>query len=454
MIELPLAHGLVGKQDLPIPEWLFGWAAAVVLIVSFAALAALWRSPRLEEPRGRRLPDALGRAITLPALEVVLGAVSVALLAVVVYAGLAGSQSASRNLAPTFVYVFFWLGLVPVSVLLGDVFRLLNPWRALGKGAGWLFGRISSGEPPQPLEYPARLGRWPAALGLLAFAWLELASRNGNEPRSIAIAALVYTGATLIAMSLYGVDRWVERGEAFSVYFNLYARLSPWERRGREVYLRPPLSGLAALEPVAGTVALLSVMIGSVSFDGLAEGALWGDISAELVPFFQDLGLSAAGGLEVSSTLGVAAAVLIVGGFYRLGVAGARTVGGGLDSRALARGFVHTLVPIALVYAAAHYFTLLLYQGQALDFLVADPLGEDPDVDRSIDFGIIGANGVWYWQVGFVVTGHAAALALAHDRALVLYEKAQLAARSQYWMLAIMVGFTTFALWLLSEANG
>ena len=110
---LRLAHGLVGKQDLPIPEWLFGWAAAVVLIVSFVALATLWPSPRLETPRRRRLPVPLGRAVTSPVLEVVLGAASVGLLVLVVYAGLAGSQSASRNLAPTFVYVFFWLGLVP-----------------------------------------------------------------------------------------------------------------------------------------------------------------------------------------------------------------------------------------------------------------------------------------------------------------------------------------------------
>jgi len=453
-VTLPLAHGLVGKQDLPIPEWLFGWAAAVVLIVSFVALATLWPAPRLETPRRRRLPVPLGRAVTSPVLEVVLGAASVGLLVLVVYAGLAGSQSASRNLAPTFVYVFFWLGLVPASVMLGDVFRLLNPWRALGKGAGWLFGRFAGDEPAQPLEYPERIGRWPAVLGLSAFAWLELASRSGNEPRSIAIAALVYTGATLIAMSLYGVDRWLERGEAFSVYFNLYARISPWERDGREVFLRPPLSGLPSLPSAAGTVALLAVMIGSVSFDGLAEGALWGDASAELVPFFSDLGLSAAAALEASSTIGLTLAVLLVAAFYRLGVAGAKTGGGGHDSRSLARGFAHTLVPIALVYAAAHYFTLLIYQGQAIDFLAADPLGNDPEADRSIDFGVIGANAVWYWQVGFVVSGHAAALALAHDRALVLYEKSKLAARSQYWMLAVMVGFTTLALWLLSEANG
>jgi hypothetical protein len=52
-----------------------------------------------------------------------------------------------------------------------------------------------------------------------------------------------------------------------------------------------------------------------------------------------------------------------------------------------------------------------------------------------------------------VVLGHAAGLALAHDRALVLYESPRDATRSQLWMLAVMIGFTSLALWLLSQAN-
>ncbi len=56
-------------------------------------------------------------------------------------------------------------------------------------------------------------------------------------------------------------------------------------------------------------------------------------------------------------------------------------------------------------------------------------------------------------QVAVVVTGHVAGLSLAHDRALVLYADARTATRSQYWLLAVMIGFTSLALWLLSQAN-
>ena len=164
--------------------------------------------------------------------------------------------------------------------------------------------------------------------------------------------------------------------------------------------------------------------------------------------------------------LGLVLAILIVVGFYRLGVAGARTVGGSLGTDRLARAFVPSLVPIAFAYVAAHYVTQLLYQGQAiievssspLGYLASNPLGEDGTdlfgtADEAIDYSVIGATTAWYYQVGFVVAGHVAGLTVAHDKALTLYDKARMAVRSQYWMLIVMVGFTSLALWLLSQSN-
>ncbi len=161
------------------------------------------------------------------------------------------------------------------------------------------------------------------------------------------------------------------------------------------------------------------------------------------------------------------AAILIIYGFYRLGVAGARSVGGNISAHRLGDAFVHSLVPIALAYTAAHYLTLLLYQGQAivristppLGFLASNPLGEDGTdlfgtASEAINYGVIGATTTWYYQVAFVVLGHVAALILAHDRALALYDDPKLAVRSQYWMLVVMVGFTSLALWLLAQSNG
>jgi hypothetical protein len=448
-MEWLIAHGLVGRTDLPIPEWLFGWAAAVVLVVSFLALAVLWPEPKLEGARGRRLFRLPGAIV----VDIVCGAVGVATLCVVVWAGLTGEETPSGNFASIFVFVTFWVGLAFASVLLGDIFRAFNPWRAIGRAVAGVAKMIRGGDLPAPLPYPERLGRWPAAIGIFCFAWQELAASDGNLPEHVAIATLVYSAFTFVAMALYGVDRWIERGEAFSVYFNLFSRIAVFERRGDEVWLRKPLSALTRLEQLPGTVPLLAVMIGSTSFDGAAEGEPWVSIAPDLSTFFQDhLGMSPDGALAVAYTIGLLLAVLIVYGFYWLGIAGARTVGGGFSHGKLANSFVHSIVPIAFVYVAAHYFTLLLFEGQRIWPALSDPDGTGFE-DWGVDYTLLGANATWYWQVGFVVTGHVAALTLAHDRALALYEDAKEAVRSQYWMLAIMVGFTSLALWLLSQAN-
>jgi hypothetical protein len=454
-----IAHAgdLLGRSDLPIPEWLFGWAAAMVLVISFVALAVLWPEPRLEGDRWRPLPGALGRVLASRPVEILCGAIGVALLGVVVYTGLRGTQSPAANFAPTFVFVIFYLGFVVLSVLFGDVFRAFNPWRAVGRAVGWTAARVSGNGLPAPLAYPERLGHWPAAAGLFAFAVLELVRSNGDQPETVAIATLVYSALTFVAMALYGVEPWCARGEAWSVYFNLFSRISPFETRDRVLGVRPPLSGLAHLKAGAGTAPLLAVMIGTVTFDGASEAPIWTNIAPDISSFFEDLGLSPQSAFELTFLIGLSAAIALVYAFYRLGVLGARSVGGGFSAERLARAFAHSLVPIALAYVAAHYMTYLLFRGQAIIFLASDPLGDGSDLfgtaTNQIDYGLIGATATWYWQVGFVVAGHVAGLTLAHDRALALYDDAKQAVRSQYWMLAVMVGFTSLALWLLSQAN-
>jgi hypothetical protein len=446
-----IAHAgdLLGRSDLPIPEWLFGWAAAMVLVISFVALAVLWPEPRLEGDRWRPLPGALGRVLASRPVEILCGAIGVALLGVVVYTGLRGTQSPAANFAPTFVFVIFYLGFVVLSVLFGDVFRAFNPWRAVGRAVGWTAARVSGNGLPAPLAYPERLGHWPAAAGLFAFAVLELVRSNGDQPETVAIATLVYSALTFVAMALYGVEPWCARGEA--------SRISPFETRDRVLGVRPPLSGLAHLKAGAGTAPLLAVMIGTVTFDGASEAPIWTNIAPDISSFFEDLGLSPQSAFELTFLIGLSAAIALVYAFYRLGVLGARSVGGGFSADRLARAFAHSLVPIALAYVAAHYMTYLLFRGQAIIFLASDPLGDGSDLfgtaTTQIDYGLIGATATWYWQVGFVVAGHVAGLTLAHDRALALYDDAKQAVRSQYWMLAVMVGFTSLALWLLSQAN-
>ena len=206
-------------------------------------------------------------------------------------------------------------------------------------------------------------------------------------------------------------------------------------------------------------MAFVTVMIGTVTFDGLCQGQLWRDVSADVVDALDGIGIGALTASEDRRDVRAAARRR-----PRRRLLPARDRGRALGRRrALASskleyGFIHTLVPIAAVYVAAHYLTFLVFEGQAITYLASDPFGQGWDlfgtVNSGIDYTVFPQEDTWYVQVAVVVVGHVAALALAHDRALTLYGDARLAVRSQYWMLGVMVGFTSLALWLLAQAGG
>jgi hypothetical protein len=442
------AHGLARRSTLPLPAWMFGLAAAAVLVVSFVALAALWTKPRWEDPPPWRPLPAVGRLLGSRAVDVACGAIGVALTAVVILAGYLAPQSAFDNLAPTAILIWFWVGTAFASVLFGEVFRAFSPWRALGRALRLTRARVA---------YPAHLGRWPAALGLLAFGWIELASGWGEEPARLVSAALAYSVVTLGCMAAFGTETWHERGEAFGVFFGALARMSVWEQRERVVGVRPPLRALSQLETGPGVVGFVLVAIGTITFDGLSAGPVWVDVSGTLTDTFGSWGLSESTAGVLAADTGLLFGVALCTGIYLLGIEGMRMTIRGHDTSELARMFVHSLVPIAFAYLAAHYLSFLLVEGQAIAYLANDPFGQGWNLLGTglagIDYEILSQELLWYLQVGFVVAGHVAGLALAHDRALARFGTGKEGVRSQYWMLGAMVCFTLLALTLLAEAG-
>jgi hypothetical protein len=447
------AHGIVGRADLPIPAWLFAWTATAVMVVSFVALWSLWSKPRLQQAPGRVL-------LRVPRLlEWLCGAIGIALFAIVAYAGLAGEQNLTSNLAPTFVYVIFWVAIPIASAFFGDIFRPFNPWRALARLSGWLLAKAGRGRRPLLGSYPPAWGRWPAAATLLAFAWVELVLPlpGKDSPRLLAILMLLYGAVQLAGMAAYGVETWSERADGFGVYFGLMARLSPLSWRARELRLRVPLSGLVDLEPWPGTAAVLFVLIGSTTFDGFSNGELW----VRYAPSLQsDLGLGSTAALEIVGTVGLILCIAVVAGLYNLGIYGMRSALRDItaeDHRALSLAFLYSLVPIAFGYMLAHYFSLLILQGQAIGYLVSDPLGRGSDLFGTasylVNYNLISFAVIWYVQIAAIVAGHVGGLILAHERGLIEFKSPEAAVRSQYWMLAIMVGFTCLALWILSAVT-
>jgi hypothetical protein len=461
---IPFAHALAARQDLPIPAWLFAWAASIVLIVSFFALSAAWREPKLEDEQARPLGERLSAALLGLPTQVACGAIGVFLLGVAVYAGLEGTEAPDRNFALTFLFVTCWLGFPFFSAIFGDLFRPFNPWRAAGRAVGAGF-RAIAGQRSAHLVYPERLGRWPAAVGLLAVVWLEVvygASGGvavGLDPHAAAVAALVYSAYTLAMMAAFGVEEWCERGEVFSVYFGMFGRLGIFGNRDGRLRRRRPFSAATHWATIPGSAAVVIASIASTSYDGAAEGAFRDGIE-RVFGWLTDAGIGPTTALRLTDTTFMLLCFAGVGLVYLLGVRGMRTVPGAPSLSKLRSGFAHTLIPIALAYLVAHYFSLFVFQEQAqFGYLLSDPLGTGTTdlfgtAGSGVDFTILSANAIWYVQVGALVVGHVIGLMLAHDRALVYWPDYRRATASQYWMLAVMVAFTCFGLYLLSVANG
>lgn len=469
------AHGLVGRRDLPLPTWLFAWAATVVLIVSFVGLALLWRKPALRDAPERRL-------LKLPAwLAIPAGAIGIGWLILVIAAGLSGTQVETANLAPTAIFVLLWVGVPVASLLLGDIYAAFNPIRALGRGVGWIVKRVGGDAVPAPLEYPEKFGRWPAAVGLLAFAWVELAFPGRSDPSQLTVVVLLFVFFHLIGMSLYGAEKWVDRADPFAVWFSWVASLAPLRWENGELFLRAPISGAAKRKPVVGDVGVIVAAIGSTMWDGLSGGDVFG---ATISEFAADLAPSIGNNtsLALVGTLGLLLTSAVVYGLIWAGVRGmvpasarraaaeraaatATDAGtppakpsGPPSTQTLLRDFAPSLVPIGVAYAVGHYLSLLAFQGQAIAPLLANPFGDQlapgdggwlGTAQWTIDYGWLPANTIWYLQVAALIIGHVASLVLSHDRALERFPR-RYAARSQRAMLAVAVVFTCMGLWLLS----
>ncbi|MCE6996609.1 hypothetical protein LZG04_17625 [Saccharothrix sp. S26] len=357
-----LAHGVGARHDLPLPLDLVLQGAAVALLASFLALGVLWTRPRFAavEPGPERdwWPVRLLVAVGLVLVP--------------------------AQAWPHLVFVLLWVGVAVLSVLLGPVWRVLNPLR--------LATRVTLGRP-----YPHRLGHWPAALGLLAFTWVELVSPDALPWFLVAHAVVNVAGGVV-----YG-GAWFERADGFEVFSTLLGRLSPL--RGN------PFRALAATPVRPGLVAVVAVLLGSTAFDGIGSSPAWERLS-------------------VPDTVGLSAAVALVAGSY---LAACRSSGGPL---------AHSMVPIIAGYVVAHYYSLLAVEGQRAVALLFGVTGFAPHDGPASPVLVASV------QVGAVLAGHLVAVVSAHDRALRLLPPGR-HLTGQVPLLLLMVGYTAGGLALL-----
>ncbi|MEX2394913.1 MAG: hypothetical protein WD826_10590, partial [Actinomycetota bacterium] len=347
-----LAHGVGGRADLPLSLTLVSYAASAILLVTFGALAWLWPRPRWQEPiAGATLPKGLDvglRAIAIPVRIAIF-----AFFALAVVASFIVPPTFARSIAPFAVYVILWVGFLFASGLIGDLWAAIGPTSALARL------RLRA-------ERDYTFGHWPAAAGLIAFTWLELVySIENNGARPLAVALTIYIVATLVGCLLWG-RTWLREGDLFGATFRLLSYMAPFYRDDAgKLRVRPPLVGLPGMPVTRGTVALVMVALGSTTFDGFSRTRVW-------------LSLAGDGGLIINS-LGLIWTIGAVYALYRLAVSAMPMLAGiakdERDPDAMAESFLHSLVPIAFAYAVAHYFSLLVFEGETTVGIASDPFG-------------------------------------------------------------------------------
>ena len=464
------AHGFGQRYDLPVPLPLFLTGAAAVVAVSFVVVAVFLGREQASAayPQINLLRWSIGRAFAHPIMRASLRTTAVALLLLILAAGYFGNQAPVKNIAPIMIWAIWWVGMAYVCALLGDLWALINPLDTIFAWAEHIYPRLRRGARlALALNYPPSLAAWPAAALFFGFAWSELVWDESDRPAYVASAMLVYCAIAWTGMFLFGRKCWLERGEAFALIFALLGRFAPTGVRlvdGKcEWTLRPYAVGLLVDKPVhASQMVLVIIMLATVTFDGFMETPLWAEVADQFGLWLAALAPAPGDLNSIVATAGLAGtAVLFLSiylAFSRL-IAGCAAIGAGPPAvhgaGVIARYFVFTLVPIAIGYHLAHYLSFLVMAAQYLMPLASDPFGLGWDLfgtaNHIVRIGIVDARFVWYASIAAIVTGHVAAVYLAHAMALRVFGNRRTALRSQYPMLVLMVGYTMVSLWIIAQ---
>ncbi len=499
------AHGFAQRYDLPVPLGLYMAGAAAAVALSFLVIAFFVRGERVIEsyPRLKLLANPLGRFIAGTFLVQLLRLASAGFLALIIVAGYIGHENPFENIAPTAIWVIWWVGFAYISGLAGDLWAVVNPWSAVYGWAEKLWqALLPSTRFGFALPWPGWLGRWPAALLFAWFIWAELIWPQSDTPASLAKAALTYSIITWLGMFVFGRRRWLRSGEAFTAVFGFLARFAPSEIRvtdaavcaacgsghcrdrfagcvnclecfekaaqeQRQWNLRPWAVGLLTARPLStSSMVFVLLMLSSVTFDGLLATPAWADLSRWMIysetmrPLIIALQDITGNAIAAVGTIALVVFLLVFQLLYLLFSAlmyfsAPAANRAGTSVRQVAGLFVLSLIPIALAYHLAHYLSYLLLVGQYIIPLASDPFGMGWDLFGTslytVDISIVNARMVWYTSVIAIVTGHIIAVWLAHVMALRTFRSNRAALRSQIPMLLLMVGYTMLSLWILAQ---
>lgn len=451
------AHSFGVIYTLPVPFWLYAWAASAALLLSFV-IVGVYATQRFGVPQQQQYAAGSAPHQIPASLLILLRALSLAAWLLCIATGLFGSNNPYGNFNMTCFWIVFMLGFAYLTALVGDLYSRISP-----------FSTLTRRLPQQGcLTYPSWAGYTPALLWYVGLIWLELF--GGRSPQTLAWALLGYSTCTLIGVAVFGSRDWLRYGECLGVFFRLIAALSPVafvdEHSGR-FRLRKPFSGLLDAQKEHPSLLLFVLfMLSATAYDGLHEARPWVELYwvtlyRELLSHWLGHNPIAAfpvlrqwyvvwqsGWLLLSPWLYLALYLLSIALMqWLLRLRGQIT--------ALALAFLPSLLPIVLVYHITHYYTLIETQGIRIIALASDPFGWGWNLFGTARWFqrifVPDTALVWHVQVALILAGHIVSVVVAHQIALQRFGNRRAATLSQLPMLALMVAFTVAGLWILSQ---
>lgn len=431
-------HGLGGSDDLPIPAAFAIAGAAAALAISFTVLAIAWRTPRFDAAtRGTPVALALATVLDSSAFAWALRILGLAFTAYIGWAAIAGPDLVTN---PFFgvVYVWLWVGLIPVSLLFGPFYKAINPVRTLHL----LLSRVTGISPSEGLvRLPAWVGLWPAALGLFAFVWMELVYERSTYLVDLRLWFAIYLAVVFVGAAIFG-DRWIESADPFEVFSTLVGRLSVFGRiADGSLVVRNPLGNLDGTPASPGLTGVVAVLLGSTAFDSFSGSPRW-------VGFVQSSDVDR----QLLNTLCLLA--FCVGVFLLFVLAVVLTGVHQGDSRwRLPDRFAHAVVPIIVGYFVAHYLSYFYYIGQLTLVQLSDPMVRGDNYLGTADLAInqsllLQPTLLAVLKVLAIVVGHVLGVIASHDRAIKLLPRRS-HLTGQLPLLVLMLAFTVGGLYLL-----
>jgi hypothetical protein len=434
-----LAHASGRGFVMLLPTNYVIWGGALAVLVSFIAVSLLPHRPPakqlVERPAGA--PSRLAVAVSL---------MSAFAIGLIIVSGLRGPNDPAENLLPLGVWTLWWVVIVLLHPLFGNLWGVLNPFTGL-------HAVLMRGRAP-PLAYPAWLSYWPAVVIFFAFAWFQLVYPAPEDRDVLAQVLIFYLGFTLLAVLLFGAGSWLRRGDPFGVFLYQLGSAAPLSSKG----LRLPGAGLLTLPPLplSGTLFVL-LTLSAISFDGFANTFFW--LSRVGVNPLDYPGRTAMMG---ANTLGLLGSFLLLSAVFLGAVfAGWLWSGRKVDFVTLCGRLVYSLIPISIAYHFAHYLGDTLVNLQYLAVELSDPLHTGADLLGLRDFHVTasflntasGTLAIFTAQTAAILLGHIVGVAVAHAMLAETELPRTEALRLEGPLAISMVAYTAFGLWLLAAPS-